>query len=220
MTSGYTEPIGGTTSEPSTTRFGNKPIRAVMKLLSGVELDTAPSYGSTYIPFIKTPFDIRHSKLRLRDDDGSHYTDFLMSALAANQRLRIPVLENEESSAKVDDVMILKQTQSMLKKTIPISGSNPNIIHDLTATEANIASFDAGGTLIKSQLTAAHIPDGLITAAKLAAFTQITLDRVAVAPADPAANKSILYVKQIDANNDGIFYKIKKNGAYVEGQLL
>jgi hypothetical protein len=160
--SGYTEPIGGTTSDPSTTRFGNKPIRAVMKLFSGVELDTAPNYGSDYIPEINTPFDIRHSKLRLRDDDGSHYTDFLMAALAANQRLRIPVLENEESGSKIDDVMLLNQTQTFKKKTIPITGSNPNVIQDLTATDSHLAAFDAGGALVKlAQVTNAQIPTTL-----------------------------------------------------------
>lgn len=169
--SGYTEPIGGTTSEPSTTRFGNKPIRAVMKLLSGVELDSAPSYGETYQPEINTPFHIRADKLRLDNADNTNHTAVAMAALIANQSMRIPILENEEASVKIDDVMFLKQTQTMLKKTIPVSGSNPNIIQDLTATASNIASFDAGGSLIKSQLTLAHVPDALLTGAKLAANT-------------------------------------------------
>jgi hypothetical protein len=39
-------------------------------------------------------------------------------------------------------------------------------------------------------------------------------------PGNPAANKASLYVKQIDANNDGVFAKIKKGGAFVEVQIL
>ena len=50
-------------------------------------------------------------------------------------------------------------------------------------------------------------------------FSPIDLDRVASAPADPSANKSLIYVKAVDANNDGIFAKIKKATGYVEVQL-
>ena len=39
------------------------------------------------------------------------------------------------------------------------------------------------------------------------------------APANPSANDGRLYVKQIDANNDGIFIKIKKAGGFVEVQV-
>jgi hypothetical protein len=50
-------------------------------------------------------------------------------------------------------------------------------------------------------------------------FSPIDLDRVASAPADPSANKSLIYVKSVDANNDGIFAKVKKATGYVEVQL-
>ncbi len=40
-----------------------------------------------------------------------------------------------------------------------------------------------------------------------------------VAPANPSANDGRLYVKQIDANNDGIFIKIKKAGGFQEVQV-
>jgi hypothetical protein len=38
-------------------------------------------------------------------------------------------------------------------------------------------------------------------------------------PADPGADIGRLYVKQIDSNNDGLFIKVKKAGAYVEVQI-
>lgn len=50
-------------------------------------------------------------------------------------------------------------------------------------------------------------------------FSPIDLDRVGSAPADPSANKCLVYVKSIDANNDGIFIKIKKAGSYNEVQV-
>jgi hypothetical protein len=50
-------------------------------------------------------------------------------------------------------------------------------------------------------------------------FSPIDLDRVGSAPADPSANKGLVYVKSLDGNNDGIFIKIKKAGAYNEVQI-
>jgi len=50
-------------------------------------------------------------------------------------------------------------------------------------------------------------------------FSPIDLDRVGSAPADPSANKCLVYVKSIDSNNDGIFIKIKKAGSYNEVQV-
>ena len=50
-------------------------------------------------------------------------------------------------------------------------------------------------------------------------FSPIDLDRVGSAPADPSANKCLVYVKSLDANNDGIFIKIKKAGSYNEVQV-
>ena len=51
-------------------------------------------------------------------------------------------------------------------------------------------------------------------------FDSIDMNRVATDPPDPLdPDKSIIFIKQIDANNDGIFYTIKKNGAYVTGQI-
>ena len=48
---------------------------------------------------------------------------------------------------------------------------------------------------------------------------QFVMSRIA-APANPASNKACLYIKQIDANNDGLFCKIKKAGAFVEVRIL
>jgi hypothetical protein len=48
--------------------------------------------------------------------------------------------------------------------------------------------------------------------------THLDFDRVSI-PADPAADDARLYLKQIDANNDGLFIKIKKGGVIVEVQV-
>ena len=39
------------------------------------------------------------------------------------------------------------------------------------------------------------------------------------APADPSADYGRVYIKQVDANNDGIFIKIKKSGSFQEVQI-
>ena len=39
------------------------------------------------------------------------------------------------------------------------------------------------------------------------------------APVDPSTNEGRLYIKQVDANNDGIFIKIKKSGIFEEVQI-
>jgi hypothetical protein len=46
----------------------------------------------------------------------------------------------------------------------------------------------------------------------------VDLNRISI-PSDPGANKGRIYIKQIDSNNDGIFIKLKKAGAYVEVQI-
>ena len=39
-------------------------------------------------------------------------------------------------------------------------------------------------------------------------------------PANPNTNYSKLYIKTVDSNNDGIFALIKRNGSFVEVQIL
>ena len=38
-------------------------------------------------------------------------------------------------------------------------------------------------------------------------------------PSSPSANEGRIYIKQVDANNDGIFIKIKKSGVFEEDQI-
>jgi hypothetical protein len=46
----------------------------------------------------------------------------------------------------------------------------------------------------------------------------VDLDKITI-PANPAADHGRLYVKEVDANNDGLFIKIKKGGTIVEVQV-
>jgi hypothetical protein len=55
----------------------------------------------------------------------------------------------------------------------------------------------------------------------ISSYTDYT--RVSTTPSTPSSSSSTnvgrIYVKQIDANNDGLFIKLKKAGAYVEVQI-
>ena len=55
-----------------------------------------------------------------------------------------------------------------------------------------------------------------ITTPTLDSYTDIDIITI---PADPASGKGRVYVKVIDANNDGLFIKIKKAGSYSEVQI-
>ena len=46
-----------------------------------------------------------------------------------------------------------------------------------------------------------------------------TLDIQGASPSDPATNKIILYVKDIDSDNEAIYAKLRKAGGIVELQL-
>ena len=71
---------------------------------------------------------------------------------------------------------------------------------------------DYVGTSDSQDLTNKTITNGTLGASYL------DITRMS-APANPSANDGRLYVKQIDANNDGIFIKIKKAGSFQEVQV-
>jgi hypothetical protein len=48
---------------------------------------------------------------------------------------------------------------------------------------------------------------------------QYVMTRIAT-PSNPPADTASVYPKQIDANNDGVFAKIKKGGSFVEVQII
>ena len=77
---------------------------------------------------------------------------------------------------------------------------------------AGSPSGDYVGTSDSQDLTNKTITNGTLGASYL------DITRMS-APANPSANDGRLYVKQIDANNDGIFIKIKKAGSFQEVQV-
>lgn len=87
-------------------------------------------------------------------------------------------------------------------------------------TADKIIGFDGSG--VPTEITP-------ITASSTTTFTNKTItnpvfdsyhdiSRISI-PSNPSANQGRVYVKQIDANNDGIFIQIKKSGSFVEVQL-
>jgi hypothetical protein len=74
-----------------------------------------------------------------------------------------------------------------------------------------------GSTSIASGSTNATITGLILTNPALGA-SYLDITKMS-APANPSADDGRLYVKTIDSNNDGIFIKIKKAGAFVEVQI-
>lgn len=77
---------------------------------------------------------------------------------------------------------------------------------------AGSPSGDYVGTSDSQDLTNKTITNGTLGASYL------DITRM-VAPTNPSANDGRVYCKQIDANNDGLFIKIKKAGTFVEVQV-
>jgi hypothetical protein len=91
-------------------------------------------------------------------------------------------------------------------------------------TWAVVSGYDApiiGSTSIASGSTNATIAGLTLTTSTITAptFDSYTDMDVITIPSDPASGKGRVYVKTIDANNDGIFIKLKRGGSYVEVQI-
>ena len=138
MSSGYIEPAGGTSSPSTGTAVGSKPIRALLKVLRNVDIVAEPDFGSTFIPKIKTPFEILSTSLRLQNPAQTFYTNIESAALVANQSIKVPIITATESGNKKDELVFLKQAQSLENKTFPT-------YYDVTETAA--PANPAAGTL-------------------------------------------------------------------------
>lgn len=79
-----------------------------------------------------------------------------------------------------------------------------------------IAGLDASSRIAKAQGHSATVYNDVDN--DLGAHF-VDISRVA-APANPSANYGRFYVKQVDANNDGVYCLIKRNGSFVEVQII
>jgi hypothetical protein len=99
-----------------------------------------------------------------------------------------------------------------------IAGNNQRILISETGLTAQrtITFPDATATMVGAATTQT-LTNKTVTAPMFDTYTDYT--RIA-APSDPSSNQGRIYVKQVDSNNDGVFCKIKRNGAFVETQIL
>lgn len=130
--------MGGTSSPSTGTAVGSKPIRALLKVLRNIDVTAEPDFGTNFIPRIKTPVEILGTALRIQNPAQTFYTNFESAAILQDQSIKIPIITATESSAKKDEVVLLKQTQSLENKKFPT-------YYDVTETAA--PANPAAGTL-------------------------------------------------------------------------
>ena len=88
---------------------------------------------------------------------------------------------------------------------------------ELVRNGALLEYHNGTSSLVVASRTATEtLTNKTITAPVMDSF--VDLDRVTI-PANPAANKGRVYVKQLDANNDAVYIIIKKSGSYQEVQI-
>jgi hypothetical protein len=103
-----------------------------------------------------------------------------------------------------------------------------NVDKDATNIIVTFATAPPGGSSnIRFQWGAAYTQTATqgFTSGSLTTLTNKTIGdklgfiKVSI-PADPTTEEGIVYLKQIDASNNGLFMKLKKGGAIVEVQIL
>lgn len=120
---------------------------------------------------------------------------------------------NDAGNSEIDidigaDVMTASSTHTMTNKTFDADGTGNSI------TNIENADIKAAAGIVTSKL------------ADSANFLLSTLDNdlgahhfdmsAITAPANPSANEARFFIEAIDANNDGLYCHIKKNGSFVK----
>lgn len=190
----------------TTTEFGGNWANLISSYYNGVDIGLL---DPTKKPIIGTLTRYKHGKIGLYDIDQSHYltisVDDIDTGGVRNIRIR------RMNSPYTEDFAVLEgMTQALLNKQIDADlNTITNIENADIKASAQIATTklaDSANFLLKTldNHLGAHFID---------------LTRISI-PADPATNDGRIYVKQIDSNNEGVFCKIKKAGAFVEDQIL
>jgi hypothetical protein len=97
-------------------------------------------------------------------------------------------------------------------------------IENLTDLSAPVATDvlpvvdDPSGTPVTKKITISNILGTTYTSNIDLADNYLDVKKITI-PADPAADYGRVYIKQVDASNDGIFIKIKKSGSFQEVQI-
>ena len=102
-------------------------------------------------------------------------------------------------------------TQTLTNKTI--SGSSNTLSNIAKTSITGAPTGDFVGTSDTQTLVSKTLTNPTLGA------SYIDMDKMS-APLDPSVGTGRLYVKQVDANNDGLFMKIKQGGSIVEVQIL
>ncbi len=188
-------------------------------------LNTSIVYGDQTNTFGDFDQILRDNRLRINNPADTFSYTIIAAAIAANRSITLPLLTT-------DDTMVTQAfAQTLTNKTIDADSN--------TITNIENADIKAAAGIVYSKLNLATSilnadinASAAIATSKLADsanFLLSTLDNNfgahfhditrMTAPANPNVNDARFYTKQIDANNDGFFVKIKKAGSFVEVQI-
>jgi len=194
--------VGSTTTEFGASDWAN----LISDYYNGVNIGLT---DATKIPIIGTLTRFKPDKLGLYDTDQSHYLVFSIDDIDTGPVRKVKF--RRMNSPFTDDYAVLEgMTQALANKTID---ADLNTITNIENADIKAAAAIATTKLADSTNFILKTLDNSF-GAHYFDMTSMT------APGNPAANDGRVYTKQIDANNDGLFCKIKKAGGFVEVQIL
>ena len=183
------------TNANTATLYGGVTIDQILDYFSGVDLSVAGT-DSTGIADIATYTYFLTSALNIWDSNKSHSVKFQTPDWTSNKTITFP----SQSAMQGSDELLLKDSVQVV--TNKVMDYNSNTFQNFPLEAQGFTSTS------ETTLTNKTIGD------ELAFSLQVS------APSDPVdEDDSLLYMRDIDASNNGVFVKIKKNGSTVEVQI-
>ena len=184
-----------TISAPATTTsdiFAGDVLNWVVQYHDDVDLAAGDPNGVVHI-LTETVFN--SGTLKFYDSNKSHEIAFTFPDYSEDKTVSFPV-----TMGATDDVVTRTAVQTLTGKAID---GDDNALSDIP------------NSALKQITDKAKLPT-----TTLYSDTPLSMVKQGSTPSDPATiEDTILYVKAIDANNNGVFLKTKKNGAIVEVQI-
>lgn len=181
-------------SAPATTTeniFAGDVLNWVIQYHDDVDLAAGDPNG---IVTILTETVFNSGSLKFFDSNKSHKIAFTFPDYSENKTVSLP-----STLPATDDVLTRTAVQTVTGKAMD---GDDNAFSDIP------------NSALKQITDKAKLHSSI-----LYGDTAFTMAKQGSTPGDPATEDTIVYVRAIDANNNGVFIKTKKNGAIVEVQI-